>query len=189
MKYINTLAVQESIRLDPAVWDDFRVAAEQTAVTPATSKPDRVTFQGNTKVLGFDPINIEGITFSIQFPHGQKVRTKVRPHLHWSPLTADVGGVIWKLEYTYTAMGGTFPPPQTIAAPVSSVNNEQFKHLIVAFPEIDTSALTNVSWMMLCYLYRDPTDPADNYAADAGLLEFDIHYLIDSLGSLQENTK
>ena len=43
--------------------------------------------------------------------------------------------------------------------------------------------------MMVCRLFRDATDAADTYDADAVLLEFDVHYKVNMLGSREETSK
>ncbi len=37
--------------------------------------------------------------------------------------------------------------------------------------------------MLICRLFRDGTNELDTYEADAGLLEIDFHYGMDTLGS------
>jgi hypothetical protein len=45
--------------------------------------------------------------------------------------------------------------------------------------------------MLLCRVFRDATGTrgTDDYTSDAGLLEIDFHYQLDSLGSNEEYTK
>lgn len=51
------------------------------------------------------------------------------------------------------------------------------------------ASISGVSSMMVCRLYRSPTVTEDTYSNDAGLLEFDLHYQIDSFGSRNEYIK
>lgn len=51
------------------------------------------------------------------------------------------------------------------------------------------STQDGLSSMLVGRLFRLPTDSADTYEADAGLLEIDFHYSSDSLGSDEEYTK
>jgi hypothetical protein len=65
------------------------------------------------------------------------------------------------------------------------------KHQVTGFADIDMSSYTDagdVSIILMCRLYRD-VDNGDDYADDAFLLEFDLHYEIDTMGSNEEASK
>ena len=64
------------------------------------------------------------------------------------------------------------------------------KHYLGIFDAITPSSTQDgISSMICCRLFRDATNEADTYEGDAGLLEFDLHYIIDTLGSREEYTK
>jgi hypothetical protein len=60
---------------------------------------------------------------------------------------------------------------------------------LASFPSITAAAITGVSSMIVCRLYRNATDAADTYDTAAALLEFDFHYPIDAIGSTSELIK
>lgn len=166
-------------------WNDIRVSLEQTKINPATSKPDYGTFKGNTKAHLFDASTNEGVTFAVQIPHSWKEGTMIYPHVHWSPTTTASGTVIFKLEYTIASVGGTFGDTVTITA-TDSADEVAYGHQIAAFTGISMTD-NLISTMLNCYLYRDAA--TDTYGADVAVLEFDIHYDQNSLGSSLAYTK
>ena len=170
-------------------WDDLRVAGSSVGI--GASAPELVSFgpSGNLLVRGFDGANtLEQVYFEIQMPHSWKMGSFISPHVHWSPTTTASGGVVWFLEYSWANINGTFGAPVTISG-LQSATNEQWKHKLCGLPDIDGSSISGVSSMIVCRLYRSPTVPEDNYPDDVGLLEFDIHYQIDSFGSRSEFIK
>jgi hypothetical protein len=60
-----------------------------------------------------------------------------------------------------------------------------------ALTELGVIAATGkqVSDILICQLSRVHDNGADDYGADARLLEFDIHYQVDSRGSPSEFSK
>ena len=107
--------------------------------------------------------------------------------IHWSPQTADTGQVDWLLEYTFANENGTFGNTTTLT--MSDVGDGTInKHQYTSDDPISGAGLT-ISSMIMCRLYRDGGQGNDNFVGDAALLEFDIHYELDTLGSRAENTK
>ncbi|OQY44629.1 MAG: hypothetical protein B6242_12325 [Anaerolineaceae bacterium 4572_78] len=184
---------EKTIELSEIVWDDLRVAGDQTRLQ-GNNDPNYVQFKangsGSTGVFTyrFDKNSEEEVFFSIQFPHAKKNSTNIRPHIHWTPVDTDTGTVRWGLEYTWVDIGGTFGNT-TIIYTDDAGNGTAFQHQLGSFPEIDGSGVTSISSMMICRLFRDATHANDDYDADACLLEFDFHYQIDTLGSRQETVK
>ena len=177
-------------------WDDLRVAAETTRV--GASAPDFDTFITGTKVFWFDNGTDQEVHFSVQIPHNWAVGTDIYPHVHWVPKTTADGNpanqkVRWGLEYTWANYSTVFPAVQTVYAInhiPDDANVVQNKHYMTRFAAITPGAdQDEISTMMVCRLFRDANDAADNYEHDAGLLEFDIHYQIDGFGSVQETSK
>jgi hypothetical protein len=167
------------------VWEDIRIPGSLAGT--AASSPDYVSFVGGGLYgYGFDGgVTTEQVFFQIQMPHSWKIGTNIHPHVHWMPTTTATGTVAWYLEYTWTDGYNTFPAPTIISA--ISATEGQWKHQRTNLPAIDGSEISDISSMLICRLYRNPN--ADTYANDAGLLEFDIHYESDTLGSRLEFTK
>lgn len=131
------------------------------------------------------------VYFSIQMPHNWKEGTTIYPHVHWSPQSAVTGSVVWALEYSWIDYNATtpvaFPNTNILTATTASVTSaDQDKHLITGFSSITpNSNQGKISSILMCRFYRNSSNAADNYAGNAALLSFDIHYEIDGIGSNQ----
>jgi hypothetical protein len=115
--------------------------------------------------------------------------------MHWIATTASsVAGhqVRWGIEYSWTNIGSTIPAPSTVYAS-TSFPNEQIavnKHYITSFDPITPSTNQNgLSSMMMCRIFRDCTVAEDTFTHGTFLLEFDIHYRMNMVGSRQELVK
>jgi hypothetical protein len=169
-------------------WDDLRIPGE--TVGTAASAPDRIDFVNTSglQVYGFDGgATSETIFFSCQVPHNSIANPTLHPHIHWTPTTNATGYVKWFLQYTWADIGGVFQAP-VILSGIGLASGAAWKHTLTDFPEISGRG-SGVSSMLMCRMYRTPTDNQDTYAADAAFLEFDFHYLRDSNGSRSEYTK
>lgn len=170
-------------------WDDIRVPVNAVSKNFGTTKPDEISFIGNTVVLGFDNTASEGVTFSVQMPHAWLQESNIHAHVHWSPIDDSDGGVRWQLEYSWANMGSTFPAVATIG--MTDASASQYKHQYIELgPDtgIDATGKT-FSSMLMCKLVRNVTHSEDSYAADAALLEVDFHYRLDGFGSEAEESK
>lgn len=173
---------------DATVWDDLRVPG--TSVQKGASAPDLVAFlgAGNLLVNAFNGnATVEQVYFTIQLPHSYKEGSDITPHVHWTPTDANAGDVKWQLEYSWANIDATFPAVTTIIA-TDSTDTTAWKHHFVDFSVISGTGKT-ISSMLICRLFRDPTDGADTYGSDATFLEFDVHFEIDTVGSRQIMTK
>lgn len=123
--------------------------------------------------------------FTAQMSHGYKIGTGMHPHLHWAPTDDQTGSVRWGLEYT-------------LASPITSFGNSTiltnddpaeaaYKHQISDLGRIPGQQA--VSFMIVGRMFREGDHTNDTYPSGAALLEFDIHYLIDSIGTTHEYLK
>lgn len=165
-------------------WDDIRSPATGINPTGPASPPGVDADDGG---LLFDAASTEVCSVYVQMPHAWKQGSVIVPHVHWSKTTSASGNVYWRLEYKIANVDGTFPGSWTTAnvtatSPVISDTNTADKHLVSDFGEIDMTGYT-ASCMLKCRVSRIGGDALDTYGADAKLLEFDVHYLVDSLGS------
>lgn len=173
-------------------WDDLRVPG--LSVERGASAPGLGAWlgAGGLEVLRFDGVNtLEQVFFTIQFPHSYNVLTSVIPHVHWGPVTDAAGNVIWNLEYSWAAVDTVFPAV-TIIQSTDAAAGAAWTHQYASFAAIEpptTLDSTGRSSMMVCRLYRDPNLAGDTYGADAGLLEFDLHFRMNTIGSRAELVK
>jgi hypothetical protein len=174
------------------VWDDLMTPG--LAMRTNATAPDLITFAPATTnliVYGFNGTGttVEQTYFSLQFPHSMKVGSTVYPHVHWSPTTTGSGNVIWGFEYTWADIDGTYAAPTTIYSTAKAAGGTAWVHKLSLFDGISGAGITNVSSMMMCRLFRNPAAAGDTYEADAALLQFDVHYEKDTLGSRGEYSK
>lgn len=198
-------------------WDDLKVPVNSVKIgskkdditfVPAEWDPFK---EGGLALLWFDnegDVDKEqDIVFTVQMPHGWKEGSAIFPHVHWTTgrLDPDNGNltdspvpgatrVTWALEYTWTKVGDVFPGSTTITGTTVAVPNgatlDLYEHVITP---IGTSGIAGtgqtLSSMLVCRLYRNSSAGSDDYSGDAGLLEIDFHYQIDSDGSNEEYIK
>ena len=173
-----------------ANWDDLRFPA--TAINPPgqASDPD---VEATTGLLLFAAAGTETIFALVQMPHSWKEGSVVKPHVHWQKTTSADGDVYWQLDYKKIPIGDVMDAEFTTLSattPVSGTpdNDTANEHLLTSFADIDMTGLT-LSDCLLCKISRIGGNAADTYGADARLLEFDIHFQINTLGSEQLYTK
>lgn len=190
---------------DAVVWDDLRFPAVSFGLGSANDpgfaqyKTDGATSRG-VYIYFFDSGTEEELFLAIQLSHKYKFGTDICPHVHFIVPTNGAAGqfVKWGFEYTLAKIGDTFGNTTTIYTDASSAATATLsgdasliadKHYVAEFPDIDGSGIDDVSTMILARIFRDAGDGDDDYPNDAGLLEFDLHYQIDTIGSRSEYIK
>ena len=167
-------------------YEDLRFPA--TAINPPgqAADPDFDT-TGNGWL--FAAAGTETVYMIAQLPHCWKEATALRPHVHWEKTTSAAGAVMWELVYSWSAYyeARTGDTTLTSSTPVADSDTADTQ-LITAFSNISATG-RQISDMLCMKLSRLGGDAADTYGADARLLEFDIHFEIDSFGSSQEYSK
>lgn len=175
------------------VWDDLRVPISSTKLGGSKDPTFSVAFTNGSGSQGvfayfFDNSTEEELYFSVQLPHNWKEGTAIEPHVHWFPNANGAAGkfVRWGLEYTWQSIGSVFQNTtiiytnSTIPADASLVANKPY---LSDFASISGTGQT-FSSMLLCRIFRDAGN--DDYAGEAGMLEIDFHFQIDSLGTNNE---
>ena len=185
----------KTLVLQQPVWDDLRVPISAIRVGSAFP-PDFSAWLGNLMLYWFDPTSAEQVYFVAQLPHKYKSETDLHPHVHWVPKSTGGAGevVSWGLEYTWASIGQTFPSPTTIYGNTHTPADDpvvQDRQYLTELTAISGTGKTTVSSMLVCRRFRDATGAGatDDYTDDAGLLEFDFHFQIDTQGSRQEYVK
>lgn len=170
------------------LWEDMRIPG--SSVQRGASAPDLDPFlaAGDLLINRFDGgVTTNQIYFQVQMSHTHKLGTAIWPHVHWVPVDANAGNVYWQLEYSWANINEAFPASTTIGI-ADAAAGVAWTHQLASFAIIE-KADTTVSSMLVCRLFRDPTNGADTYGSDAGLLEFDLHFENDMLGSRSESAK
>lgn len=180
-------------------WDDLKVPVNAVKVKNITDPPVWDDFIGSTGLLWFEGAKSQDVIFTIQMPHAWKEGTAIFPHVHWtSGRTGDSAPgatrVTWGLEYYWANPGDVFPTSTTAITGNTAATNPLpgsialREHVITPLGSggITGTGTHTLSSMLVCRLYR--VNDGD-YSGDAGLLEIDFHYQIDSDGSRQEYIK
>lgn len=187
-----TRTAQNDIKLVNAVWEDLRFPVQKLTV-PAVNNPT-ITAYKSGMVLSFDDEAVEGneerVYFSAQLPHTYKMGTNLSPHVHWVGEDGTAGNVRWKLTYNIAAIGVAFGDNVVVVGDVA--NGGADKHNYGNIADIDMSTFTDItdtSIMIIGELRRNSSHANDTLNGKAAyLLEFDIHYQINKLGSSDEET-
>ena len=160
-------------------WDDLRFPASAVRV-PGSGGPGASAVVGGIQALAFDADSRESVHIHAQLPHAWKKTTDLSPHIHWCTTDSSGGKVVWGIEYTIADVGDAFATPTTdIAAGTAATT----VHTLTAFDDVTMTSYSGPSTMLLVRLFRDSTNSSDTHTKDAHLLEFDIHYRVNSLGS------
>jgi hypothetical protein len=168
-------------------WDDLR--SPISALAPGATPADPIVYGpgGSVRIRGFDGGAItESMDLSVQLPHSYKEGTDIHPHVHWCPTTNNAGNVIWRLDYYWVNMQDLIPVLAQIDTGAVAASGAAWQHLVADFAAI-SGAGKLISSMLMCRIWRDPT--TDTYPDDAGLLEVDFHFELDSIGSRAEHSK
>jgi hypothetical protein len=170
---------------DGIVWDDLKFPATPAIVGffNASYEPD---FDTTNCGLLFPENDETEIAYIIaQFPHHAKSGTPARPHIHF--IQTGATAPVFKMDYRWYKNGDTVPSFTTIETDSYSFTYTSGDMLQIAkFPEIDGTSIDAVSSIMDIKIYRKT---GDGVSGDVLVKEFDIHYQIDGLGSLQEFIK
>ena len=171
-------------------WEDLRFPAIGINPIGGGSDPAIETdINGFTGTLLFSASAVNTIAGVAQMPHAWKEGTTIYPHIHWCPTNTDTKRVAWKLSYQISDINGTFSSTYTtVGIEIDNADGVANKHQIHPLTGISMTGKT-ISCMVLWKLERIGNDGSDDYTGTARLLEFDIHYEIDTLGSRQEYIK
>lgn len=175
------------------VWDDMRIAG--SAVRAGGTAPSLAVFgsSGSLRTYQFSGSALNEVEFEVQLSHAYMPGTDIHPHVHWCPTTTGAGNVVWFLEYAWANIGATFPGSSTINTGAVAAGGTAWAHKMTDLLDggndyINGSGKT-ISSMLVCRLYRNGGSGSDTYAAPVALLEFDFHYILNTVGSREETTK
>lgn len=166
-------------------WDDLRFPAANLK-----NGSSGVPTWNNT--YGLQEFSIGDYLFcQVQLPHAWMKGTDLQPHFHWMKITSAPNLVAWQLEYRWIKIGDVMDGSWTTLSdetPDVSDGDTAWQHALTAVGAIPVDSTVELSDMLVCKLSRVATAGA-SYGARAALLEFDVHYQIDSFGSRQEYIK
>jgi hypothetical protein len=182
------LAFSNSISYLDTAWDDLTFPAYGLG-RAGNNDPDVVYNRGpGGDMIGvlFDAAADQEMFGKAQFRHSYKPGTAVRPHFHYSPTTAGTGSVVWAVAYSWAPISSNFPATATVTMTNAINTPGQWAHLLAGGVDIAAPPGAGESSIMLFRIYRDANNAGDTYPADVDLLDFDIHFQMDKIGTDDE---
>ena len=173
-----------------AVYDDYLVSG--LALAKGSSAPDLAELRNGLFLNAFAGTGaiVEQGFFTIHILHGIQAGTIPTFHVHWTHNQASpTGDVKWQLDYSITKgySAGTIAAPTTLTT--TQTAPAQYVHAITDDDDMPLSSADEIEpdSVLLGRIYRDPTDVADTFEADAFLIQVDMHYLRDKMGTPERN--
>jgi len=171
-------------------WDDLSFPATSVNPPGLASDPDWDSVNGGWL---FDATSTELLYTIGEMPHAWFEGGVINPHVHWQKTTAAAGNVMWRFSYRMAPIGEVWDASFTNIdvseeSSLTPDDDTADRHLLTEFGPIDMTGY-KMSHTLVMKVARIGGDAADTYAADARLLEFDIHYQIDYWGSEVEFEK
>ena len=183
-----TAGMQGWFAYNATYWTDVRFPASEAGLG-GSNAPDVEASLGYDL---FDNVQDEEVFFQVQLPHSYVLGTEIEAHVHWAKSTSAGGDVCWRVDYECKDIGETFA--NSLGTTISltyEVDDADTAYLhAIADLTMGDPGFSGVSGMCIMRLWRDVSGDgascADDYAADAILYEFDIHYQFDQPGSVSE---
>jgi hypothetical protein len=178
------------------VWDDYVTPITEGTFLGASNNPTLTKVfddgSGSTGVYTYVFSDGDEGLMTIQMPHKWKEGSRIYPHIHYFVMTDVSPADNFKIEFEYTwqSEDNDFPATTILTETTRSTGvNYQYKHEDFDIPAggIDGTGHT-ISSILLCRIKRTAAD-SDNYAGGVAILDFDIHYEIDTHGSRDRDIK
>jgi len=163
-------------------WNDINKSL--LPLSTGANVPSIIAVNGATrlKVRAFNGIGtVNELGEGLEILHDYKEGTDIIPHIHWAATTTAAGNVKWNLAYMWVDRDGVFTTETVISVTVAT-SGVAWQEQRTNFPTISGAGKT-IGSRFHFVLYRDPTDVADTYTADAAAFDFGIHYERDTVGS------
>ncbi len=179
-------------------WEDIRIVPGAFQF-PGVADPTLQSWQpggaGATyKVYKF--LKNDEVHFTCQIPHNYKEGSDIKPHIHWTPCdrgNEENGNTVgWKIDYSWANSDAVFASSTTVDLSHACSGTDD-QHEMTDSGTI-TGTNKDISGVLQIRLYRSDTNADDTWvgattALSPAILEFDLHYEIDSLGSDLELVK
>ena len=178
------------------VWDDYVTPLGANNWRGTSNNPVLTQLftdgSGSQGVYGFVFSDGDEALITVQMPHRWKIGTTIFPHIHFICMTdvSPADNFDIEFEYTWADQTEDYPANSTLTTTtISTEINSQYMHQLGNIPAagIDGSGHT-ISSVLLCRIKRVAAD-TDNYAGGVAILDFDVHYEIDTVGSREILTK
>lgn len=152
-------------------------------LTLGASPPTQAVI-GNFSVLQFPGTGaIRMVYTTFHVPKDWSSGTDIKIHIHWAPVNANAGTVVWKMTWDALASNNnevisgagtaTSVPDATQTLQDELLESDDMTIAGASLALEDTIGLT---------IFRDPADGSDNYGSAASLVLVEIKYTADKLG-------
>ena len=164
-------------------WLTIGLPATSLGVTPGTTPDFQAVPAGATTFQRcFDDTNTEGLVFTFKTITEYKPGKDIDVGLQWSPYTTDLGTVVWNVDCSGpTAVDDAWQNPTNFRA---ESDGRGTLHQLTA---VDMGTISGfgvtTSGGLLCSVYRDPTDGADDFVGDACLAGVTFAFPINKVGA------
>jgi len=166
------------------VWDDLMFPVQNLKTVGTTAKPD---YDVVGQTLDFPEDTTEAVGFVVQMPHSWKEGSTIYPHVHWLRSAAD--SVDWRFRYKWFNIGAALPGTWTekiLSHNTQTWTTGTIQELSRSVNGVGLSgAGKGISSILVVKFYRR----SDALTGDAKLLQIDIHYEMDAIGSRTETAK
>jgi len=170
-------------------WNDINFSAVN--LKPGATAPDFIGLfaSGGIKGYGFDGSGVltEELHGSEEILHGAIENVDADVHIHWMPVNAGAGQVLWQVEFNMVKQGVVAGAP-TILSAVQATNSQAWEGFYLDLGNISASDI-QIGNQLHIRVFRDPSDSSDTYTGDAVLSGVGIHYRVDDIGSRAEKVK
>jgi hypothetical protein len=178
-------------------FEDLRFPLTGRNIDTASGRIDYNFYNGSVVFADNARYNIaETVSFLIQLPHSWKEGTDLRPHIHWLQQSSNMPN--WLIAYKwYAKAASTVISTDWTGHTFSKYGDNAFTystgviHQLTGFSNIDATGKGFSDCLHIC-LWRDSGNDsgeftgADPSSLDEHVLEFDIHYEVDSFGTDEE---
>jgi len=159
------------------------------------SAPTLAAFRDSIQQYSWSESALNQGFFNVHFLHDLKAGSLPTFHVHYAhniaggTYTPESANVKFNVAYM-TAKGykaGAYPA-ETVVSAVQSVGGQYVPHIT---PD-DQMAMNSgddieIDGMVLCRLYRDPTDPQDTFNHPVFVTGVDLHYRIGQVATVERN--
>ena len=159
------------------------------------SAPTLTTFRDSIQQYSWSGSALNQGFFNVHFLHDIKAGSLPTFHVHYAhniaggTYTPESANVKFSVAYM-TAKGykaGVYPA-ETVTSVVQSVGGQYVPHIT---PDDDMAMSPaddiEVDGMVLCRVFRDPTDPEDTFPHPVFVTGVDLHYRIGQLATVERN--
>jgi hypothetical protein len=190
--------IPQAIVMEPAVFEDLRIGASATGVGAANFPTFQKNFDNGAGSVGlfqrtFSATARNDVFFEAQISHAYREGSDMLCHVHYIPLTNNVGNIIWELEYSFKNINAAFGNTTLVTPITQGTSGVAGVHTVTALATISGGALTVtpvlISAFVIGRLSRLGNDGGDTYTGECAFLGIDFHLQQNTLGSELEFIK